>query len=159
MRKLPLLRYSKFILLCFAVVLTTTLVGCSKKGCTDINADNYDVEATKDDGACTYPIINTNAGGDGDVTGGGGSASSTFAWTSPGTRAEYNMDITAASGGTFNLRILDAAQNEVLNKTLTGGSSPDTADGLTASGMAGEWTVILTLTNFAGDGSYSIDPA
>jgi len=31
-----------------------TFSSCKKKGCIDANAKNYDVEAGKDDGTCTY---------------------------------------------------------------------------------------------------------
>ena len=34
--------------------LTLTFVSCKKKGCIDEFAENYDTEAEKDDGSCTY---------------------------------------------------------------------------------------------------------
>ena len=36
---------------------TLSFMGCTKEGCTDINALNYDAEAKDDDGKCTYPDI------------------------------------------------------------------------------------------------------
>lgn len=33
---------------------TTTFTSCGKKGCTDPNATNYDVDATEDDNSCTF---------------------------------------------------------------------------------------------------------
>jgi hypothetical protein len=41
------------------ILMTITLVmsACKKKGCTDPTATNYDTEAEKDDGSCTYAQI------------------------------------------------------------------------------------------------------
>jgi hypothetical protein len=36
-----------------------TVVSCKKEGCTDPLATNFDDEAKKDDGSCTYPLVNT----------------------------------------------------------------------------------------------------
>lgn len=42
-----------FTALCF-IVLAFASTSCDKKGCMDKTANNYDPEATKDDGSCTY---------------------------------------------------------------------------------------------------------
>ncbi len=46
-------------------LLGLTLASCSKKGCTDEVATNYDSEAKKDDGTCEYATSNTL---NGDIT-------------------------------------------------------------------------------------------
>jgi hypothetical protein len=42
--------------LAYATIILATLVitSCKKKGCTDIDAQNYSTEAQKDDGSCTF---------------------------------------------------------------------------------------------------------
>ena len=143
--------------LMIGVVSATSLTSCKEKGCTDASADNFNLEAKKDDGTCTYPTINFNqATNDGDVVGGGGDASTTIDWTNGLSTAELNMDITAASGGSFQVIIKDADGNEVANETLTVGVGDDSRNICSASGTAGTWTVTIVLTDFNGDGSYSL---
>ncbi len=40
-----------------AGVLAVTAISCKKEGCTDVNANNYNEEAKKDDGSCTYDVV------------------------------------------------------------------------------------------------------
>lgn len=138
------------------LISATTLTSCKEEGCTDPNANNYSMDADKDDGTCTYPTINLNASGDGDVTGSGGTATSTHEWTNSHSRAELNMDITASSGGSFQIVVKDADGTEVINETLTVGVGDDSKNVCSDSGTAGTWTVTVTLTNFDGDGSFSL---
>ena len=42
----------------FIIFLSISIVACKKKGCTDPNADNYNVEAQKDDGSCAFAEVN-----------------------------------------------------------------------------------------------------
>ena len=44
----------KYINITFCAALIVFFGGCSKKGCTNDKADNYDSEAKKDDNTCTY---------------------------------------------------------------------------------------------------------
>ena len=42
----------------YSLLLTTltSLMCCNKKGCTDPNAANYDIQATKNDGSCENTV-------------------------------------------------------------------------------------------------------
>ena len=44
------------------LLLAFTLNSCGKKGCMDKDSNNYDPEATKDDGSCTYDPANKYVG-------------------------------------------------------------------------------------------------
>lgn len=134
-----------------------TITSCKKEGCTDANANNYSEDAKKDDNSCTYPTINLTSAGDGDVTGSGGSATATNTWNNTNTRSELNMDITSAKGGKMQVVLKDADGVEVLNETLEVGVGDDSITKCSATGTAGDWTVTVTLTDFDGDGSYSLD--
>ncbi len=103
------------------------------------------------------PKVSVNAGGDdGDVTGNGGSTTATHTWTNNNSRAELNMDITSTSGGSFQIVVTDADNNEILNETLTVGVGDDSLTRCSASGTSGEWSVTITLTDFNGDGSFTL---
>lgn len=107
--------------------------------------------------SCKKATINVNGTtGDGDVTGKGGSTSETFDWTNNQSTAEYNMDITSAAGGSMQLMVEDAGGQTVINQTLTAGQGDDSKSGCSSSGTAGTWKVTITLTDFDGDGSYSL---
>ena len=93
---------------------------------------------------------------DGDFTGDGGSATRTFYWQNNLRTADYNADITATSGGSFYMVVKDAEGKTVLDRSLKGGQEPDSLSGVTSSGTKGTWSVIVTLTTFNGDGSFSL---
>lgn len=147
----------------FKVVTTALIVGvmalgftsCKKEGCIDPKANNYNEEAKKDDGTCTYPVINMNAAGtSGDISGGGGTASGTQTFTQNSATLGWDMSINASTGS-FNLTVRDADGNIVINQTLTAGSGAQSADGTSAAGTTGTWTATVTLTDFTGTGDYS----
>lgn len=132
-----------------------TMTSCKKEGCTDPNADNYSVDADKDDGTCTYPVINMNASGtSGDISGGGGTASGTQTFTQSSSTLGWDMSIDASTGS-FNLTVKDADGTTVINKTLTAGVGAQDASGTSSAGTTGTWTTTITLTDFTGTGDYS----
>ena len=93
---------------------------------------------------------------DGDFTGTGGSTSKTFKWSNSLSTADYNADITATASGTFRMVVKDANGTTVLDKSLNGATEPDSFSGVTSAGTAGIWSVTIFLTNFNGDGSFSL---
>lgn len=118
------------------------------------------VSCTEDENGLNASVL-INETGDtfgGDVVGNGGSVEEVYKWKNNFRRVDWNMDITSTSGSSFGLRIDDADGNNVLDQTLIVGQGDDSKSGLSKSGTAGEWTVIVTLTNINGDGSFSISP-
>ena len=112
----------------------------------------------KDEPMAAVSINETGSDVGGDVTGDGGSALSSYKWSNSLPTVDWNMDITASKGGSFNLRIDDADGKNVLNQMLEVGKGDDSKSGVSATGTAGEWTITVTLTDFNGDGSFSISP-
>jgi hypothetical protein len=111
-----------------------------------------------DDGPTANITVNEGPSGDigGDFTGNGGNASRIINWTNNLATADYNADITATETGTFNIVVADSEGTVVLDRTLNGGTEPDSIDGVTQAGEPGNWTVTITITSFNGDGSYSL---
>ncbi len=93
---------------------------------------------------------------DGDFIGDGGSLSKTFSWSNSLGRADYNADITATAEGKFQMIVRDADEAIVLDRSLDGAVEPDSFSGVTSAGTSGIWTVTIVLTDFNGDGSYSL---
>ncbi|WP_162055824.1 hypothetical protein [Pontibacter pamirensis] len=113
----------------------------------------------KEEGPTASATFTTITSGDidGDVTGNGGSFTKTYTWQNSMPTADYNMDITASRGGSFQLVIKDAEGKNVLDKKLTAGDGEDSKSGVTSSsGLPGAWTVTIVLTDFNGDGSFSL---
>ena len=133
------------------IVATTVFVGCSDDDDSDTMAQvSVDGTVLFDDGD------DFNGDVDGDFTGNGGSATKTFLWMNNLTTADYNADITASAEGTFNMLVLDADGNTVLNRSLDGASEPDSFSGVTDAGTSGIWSVTISLDSFNGDGSFSL---
>lgn len=136
--------------------ISSTFTSCKKKGCIDVNANNYNQDAAKDDGTCTYPVINIASNNtSGDVSGQGGTASETVTFENNNSKVGWDMSIDASTGS-FQLEVKDADGTIVIDKTLTAGSGAQDADGTSATGTAGTWTATVTLTSFNGSGDYSM---
>ena len=115
--------------------------------------------SSDDSGPTADVVVKTSAGSadfDADVLGSGGSVTKSFSWNNNLNTVDYNMDITAATGGVFQLVLKDVNGLTVLDKSLNGEVEPDSYSGVSSQGEAGEWTVEITLSNFNGDGSFSI---
>ncbi len=93
---------------------------------------------------------------DASFTGNGGTATRSFIWNNNLNTADYNADITATSEGSFQMIVEDSEGMVVLDRTIDGGTEPDSIDGVTSQGASGIWTVTIRVTNFDGDGSFSL---
>jgi hypothetical protein len=93
---------------------------------------------------------------DASFTGNGGSVSHAFIWNNSLNTADYNADITASKAGTFRMIVEDSEGIVVLDRTINGGTEPDTIGGVTSSGASGIWTVTIQVSDFTGDGSFSL---
>lgn len=109
----------------------------------------------KDDDLTATINVNSVNNSSGDVYGNGGTATKTWTFTNPNSRAGWDMTINDATSGSFNLILKDDEGTVMLDKTLSAGSGVKSADGTTEEGVPGEWTVTVTLTNFNGTGDYS----
>ncbi len=112
----------------------------------------------EDDNLSVNITVNEGPDGDigGDFTGNGGSGERVISWQNDFRRADYNADITANAPGIFQMIVRDANGSVVLDQRIIGGTEPDSIDGLTDDGEPGTWTVTIILTDFNGDGSYSL---
>lgn len=139
-----------FMLSVFALLMVGT-ISCKKYR----KYDNMEVVEN------TYPgtITVTSVGNDpaGDFTGNGDSGTYSFVWDNPNEKAQVNFDITTNSGS-VEFHIMDAKGNEVLHEVRSAGGN-DTFAGMTEEGKKGKWLIEIKLSNFDGDGSFSISPA
>ncbi len=93
---------------------------------------------------------------DASFTGNGGTATRIFSWNNNLSTADYNADITATSEGSFRMIVEDSEGVVVLDRSIQGGAEPDSIGGVTSAGASGIWTVTIEVTNFTGDGSFSL---
>ncbi|QBA63612.1 hypothetical protein [Muriicola soli] len=93
---------------------------------------------------------------DASFTGNGGTAVRVFSWNNNLSTADYNADITATAEGSFRMIVEDSEGVVVLDRSIQGGTEPDSIGGVTSSGASGIWTVTIEVTNFTGDGSFSL---
>ncbi len=101
----------------------------------------------------------TSGGADpaGDFEGDDDSGIYSFAWNNSQSQASLDFDVTTSQGGSVQIILNDAKGDEVLNKTRPENGS-DSFSGVSEDGKKGTWLVTIILTNFDGDGSYSISP-
>ncbi|TXE16889.1 hypothetical protein ES692_11075 [Psychroserpens burtonensis] len=116
--------------------------------CSDDDDDNLIANVTLTEG------VNGDIGGD--FTGNGGTTSETFNWQNDLSTADYNADITASTTGLFQMIVEDSEGNTVLDRSLNGAIEPDSFSGVTSDGEPGNWTVTINVTNFNGDGSFTL---
>ena len=136
------------LVLATAVIASVSLNSCSdeyedREIITDTYSGNIDVTSVGFDPA-------------GDFTGNGDSGTFSFAWRNPQRRASANFDITTNTGS-VQMIINDNAGTVVLDRILTAGGV-DSYSGVSDAGEEGIWIVKLIITDFIGDGSYSLHP-
>lgn len=145
------MRLKKIFLAIIVVSAATVFVACSN------DEDNDTMVQVRVNGTVLFDDGDDfNGDVDGDFEGNGGSATRTFVWLNNLNRADYNADITATAGGSFNMVVRDADGAIVLDRSLEGATEPDSFSGVTSAGASGLWTVTITLTAFNGDGSFSL---
>lgn len=93
---------------------------------------------------------------DASFTGNGGTTTRMFSWNNNLTTADYNADVTLAMEGSFRIIVEDSQGVIVLDRSIQGGTEPDSMSGVTQAGTAGIWTVTIEVSNFNGDGSFSL---
>lgn len=138
------------------IVITLLFSGLAITGCSNDDDQNNDITVIVNGEVIFEPGDDFFGDVDGDFTGNGGSGERTFNWVNALPTADYNADITATTDGSFRMVVKDANDNVVLDRSLQGGTEPDSIDGVTSIGLPGVWSVTITLTNFNGDGSFSL---
>ncbi|GAC1419350.1 MAG: hypothetical protein NVS1B13_07720 [Flavisolibacter sp.] len=123
----------------------------------------FTISCKKSNSGLTATTTLTSTGGNfgGDVTGNGGANTQSFTWNNTKTSANYSMDLTAVNtnpGCSFELIIKDANGTVVYDKTLIKGQTVDSYSGVTNIGVVGNWTVVVILKSFNGNGSFSMSP-
>ena len=93
---------------------------------------------------------------DASFTGNGGTATRKFSWNNNLSTADYNADVTLAREGSFRIIVEDSEGVIVLDRSIQGGTEPDSISGVTDAGASGIWVVTIEVVNFKGDGSFSL---
>ncbi|MDX1332158.1 MAG: hypothetical protein R3252_03940 [Robiginitalea sp.] len=152
--KLSFTKIATYALLIPAMVL---FIACSKD---DDSFARVSVNGTQLTASPSDFVVGDRSDFNGDIdasfTGNGGTTTRMFSWNNNLSTADYNADVTLGSEGTFQMIVEDAEGMVVLDRTIQGGSEPDSIGGVTSSGTSGIWTVTIRVTNFNGDGSFSL---
>lgn len=90
-----------------------------------------------------------------DFVGNNDSGIYTFEWCNPQRRASLDFDITTTGGGSIRIVFTDHEGTIVLDNTRPNGGN-DSFSGVSDRGVAGTWTVEVSLMNISGDGSWSV---
>jgi hypothetical protein len=112
----------------------TVIFGVGIGGCSNDPLGPYQPEITN-----TTDNFQLQATGVADVT-----STQTYSWSNTGTRATINHS-TTTSAGTALLTVRDGAGAVVYTKALV-----PSLNEATATGTAGTWTIVLTLTAYSG---------
>jgi len=140
-----------------AGVMVLTVIACSKD---DDPTASVTVNGTTLRTSPSDFVVDDQGDFNGDLdasfTGNGGSTTRMFSWNNNLTTADYNVDITATTVGTFRMVIEDSAGAVVLDRSLNGAVEPDSFSGVTSTGASGIWIVTITVGDFSGDGSFSL---
>ncbi len=134
----------------FAIVFSLFLVSCSD------DDESTTATITVNGTVLVGDVSDFNGDIDASFTGNGGSLTRDFQWNNNLTTADFNADITATAQGTFQMVVRDSEGEIVLDRTINGAVEPDSIDGVTSSGTSGIWTVTIIVTDFNGDGSFSL---
>ncbi|MCH8902311.1 MAG: hypothetical protein IIA45_00105 [Bacteroidetes bacterium] len=118
----------------------------------------YELGLVEDNYAGDVMVTSTGSDPSGDFVGDGDAGTYSFTYTNSTKKADVRFDITTPTGS-VQMVVNDAKGNVVLDEIIVGGASIDTFSGLTSEGKSGVWKVTITLIDFDGDGSYSINPA
>ena len=137
----------------FAVIAAGFMMtGCQKYG-------KYDnMEVVENSYAGSVMITSTGSDPAGDFTGENESGIYSFVWDNSSEKAQLNFDVTTSSGS-VQFKVYDSKGEEVLSETRSAGAGEDTFSGVSAAGKKGNWLIEIIITDFNGDGSFSISPA
>ncbi|NKI32766.1 hypothetical protein [Croceivirga thetidis] len=140
------------------VIAMLSITACSNE--EDVSSITLRVNGTTISTEPSGFVVGDRSDFNGDIdasfTGNGASATRIFSWNNNLRTADYNADITATSDGSFRIIVRDAEETIVLDRSIQGGAEPDSIDGVTSAGTSGIWTVTIEVTNFRGDGSFSL---
>ena len=145
------IKLTKLFFAIFSMLAVITFTSCSSD-----DSDETVATITVNGTVLVGDVSDFNGDIDASFTGNGGSLTRDFMWNNNLMTADFNADITATSEGTFQMIVRDADGEIVLDRTINGATEPDSIDGVTSAGTSGIWTVTITVTNFNGDGSFSL---